>query len=265
MGPMGLCPIVASAVGTVPALTPSAQAGYLLELRADKGVITTGVKVRIWGDQSSNAYDFMQATSANQPTLISSWWNGLPGIQFQGTELFMQPSVNVVFGSPKATIYTVHMLDYSKFTGGSNMYRFGGSNTSAHNAIRVACNPTASGIVVTDNTVSPAGTSSATFVYPYSPISYPLVSANTFDMTTTSGTLGMASYFNGGTAAAPSNVTDPTMGGTNIDSTTQCYVGDNAPENTWMTVGHVIAFNALHTTTVIAGVSQYLRNLWNVG
>ena len=69
---------------------PLAAPGCVLWLRADLGITQSGGLVSAWNDESGGARNFTQATGANQPTFVTNAFNGYNGIQFDGTNSFMQ-------------------------------------------------------------------------------------------------------------------------------------------------------------------------------
>lgn len=69
-------------------------------LRADRGV-TVATGVSSWADQSGNGNHVVQATSSRQPALMSSLYNGLPGIWW---------------GTPSSTATTCKLTSVSSFT-----------------------------------------------------------------------------------------------------------------------------------------------------
>lgn len=54
------------------------------------GVTQSANAVSAWADQSGNAYNFSQSTSGNKPTLNSTGFNGHPGIDFDGSDDYME-------------------------------------------------------------------------------------------------------------------------------------------------------------------------------
>ncbi|MBU1015933.1 hypothetical protein KJ657_02480, partial [Patescibacteria group bacterium] len=63
-----------------------------LWLRADAGVTTSGSDVTDWADQSGNGNDASQATTTNQPDLLTDNLNYNPVIDFDGVDNFMSIS-----------------------------------------------------------------------------------------------------------------------------------------------------------------------------
>jgi hypothetical protein len=71
-----------------PAVTPLTIFGSSVELwlRADLGV-TIGTGVSAWADQSGKGRHCTQATGSRQPTVVSSWKNGKPALDFDPAAL----------------------------------------------------------------------------------------------------------------------------------------------------------------------------------
>ncbi len=63
--------------------------GLQLWLKADAGVTSSASAVSQWNDQSGNARNAVQATSASRPILVAGAVNGRPAVQFDGTNDFM--------------------------------------------------------------------------------------------------------------------------------------------------------------------------------
>jgi hypothetical protein len=66
--------------------------------KADAGVTASGSNVTAWADQSGNGFDLSQPGGTDQPQLVSSAVNGLPGISFEG------PTFNAILGNPTALV-----------------------------------------------------------------------------------------------------------------------------------------------------------------
>jgi hypothetical protein len=62
-------------------------------LKADKGVTANGSgNVSAWADQSGNGNNASQSSSGNQPLLVSSEINGLPALEFNGSQNMSLPN-----------------------------------------------------------------------------------------------------------------------------------------------------------------------------
>jgi len=77
-----------------------ADFGFLANGDLDTAAITAWLAganafVKVWFDQSGNAYNFSQATSANQPQLILSNINSKPGPRFNGTSQHLKTATLV--------------------------------------------------------------------------------------------------------------------------------------------------------------------------
>jgi hypothetical protein len=79
-----------------PAWTPAALgADVELWLDAGLGVTQSGGTVSAWADQSSNAYNFIQGTAANEPTFVAAaFGSGNPGLSFDGAGDLLVSSIN---------------------------------------------------------------------------------------------------------------------------------------------------------------------------
>jgi len=73
---------------------PTALAGCVLWLRADRGVTLNGSTVSAWADQSGNGNNFAQGIAANQPTFAASGINGLPSLSVLTANLCVLKCVN---------------------------------------------------------------------------------------------------------------------------------------------------------------------------
>ena len=88
---------------------PSDISGLQVWLDAELGVTKDGSnKVSAWLDQSSNAYNYTQALSAEQPTWVDASLNGKPIIRFSGVDqrLYMAVS-NLVSNAAARTVISV--------------------------------------------------------------------------------------------------------------------------------------------------------------
>ena len=60
-----------------------------LWLKVDAGITLSGSSVSMWADQSGSGADAEQSVAANQPTLVQNAINGMPAVDFDGTDDFM--------------------------------------------------------------------------------------------------------------------------------------------------------------------------------
>jgi len=77
--------------------------GLVFWLRADAGITQSGGVVSVWADQSTNANNAIQATSASRPTYIAAGLNGNPVIRFTGAPVKM--GFNVVTAQTVFVVY----------------------------------------------------------------------------------------------------------------------------------------------------------------
>jgi hypothetical protein len=97
-------------------------------------------KIPEWGDTSGNSENAVQATSADQPSIVSDSLNGISAITFNGTSTFLQPP-SLVFGGTGVTVYAVvnattptasaQILNYSGATAPDNLIGLGESTAKA--------------------------------------------------------------------------------------------------------------------------------------
>ena len=79
------------------------SSGLSLWVSADQGVTTDGSgNVSAWDDRSASNNDLLQATAGARPLFVSSGFNGLPVLRFDGTDDFLLfttrlPNVRTVF------------------------------------------------------------------------------------------------------------------------------------------------------------------------
>ena len=64
----------------------------ILWLRADLGVTNSAGQISAWADESGQANTAKQNTSSHQPLYVTNALNGLPVVQFNGTNYFSLPS-----------------------------------------------------------------------------------------------------------------------------------------------------------------------------
>lgn len=84
-------------------------------LRADAGVTASGVDVTQWNDQSGNGRNLTQGTIGNSPDRLAGALNGLPVIDFDGTDDFLR---NTSLGNPASiTVITLAKSDVNPQTG----------------------------------------------------------------------------------------------------------------------------------------------------
>jgi hypothetical protein len=103
------------------------------------GPAATG-KIAEWADTSGNSANAVQATSADQPSIVSNSINGIDAISFNGTATCLQPP-SLTFGGTGATIYAVvnattptasaQILNYSGATAPDNLIELSESTSKA--------------------------------------------------------------------------------------------------------------------------------------
>jgi hypothetical protein len=103
------------------------------------GPAATG-KISEWADTSGNSENAVQATSANQPSIVSGSINGIDGIIFNGTSTYLQPP-SLSFGGTGVTIFAVvnattptasaQILNYSGATAPDNLIGLSESSAKA--------------------------------------------------------------------------------------------------------------------------------------
>jgi hypothetical protein len=108
------------------------RASVFVWLKADYGIETSSSNVTNWFDMSTNENTATQATTANQPALVTNAINTLPAVSFNGTSHFLQlPSTATSFSNgasifivtkPTAVTANARFLDYGNT--GTNNYNF---------------------------------------------------------------------------------------------------------------------------------------------
>jgi len=108
------------------------QSGLNLWFRADAGVTQSSGNVSQWNDQSPNAFTATQSTGANQPVLVSNAVNGLPALQFSGSQTLVGTGTVSDTSTQGTTIITVA----STTTPGSQEYSVNVGNTAGPGVTR---------------------------------------------------------------------------------------------------------------------------------
>jgi hypothetical protein len=80
--------------------------GMILWLANDAGLVTTGVGVSHWEDQSGSGNDAVQATAAHQPTVVSGN-NGQKALRFDGKAEFMSLPTLPIAGLTGMAVFAV--------------------------------------------------------------------------------------------------------------------------------------------------------------
>lgn len=73
-----------SQVGWVP------STGLTQLMIAHKGITHSGNAISAWADQSGQGHDFAQSSSSNKPTHLNTGMNGHPGVDFDGSNDYME-------------------------------------------------------------------------------------------------------------------------------------------------------------------------------
>lgn len=114
-----------------------------LWLRSDFGVTHSSGNVSRWFDASANDNDAVQASSGNQPTLISNAVRGKPALNFNGSTKYMQFQNDIadfsqgfaafVVSKPTTLATNKTFFDFASASNTNNFAHFedGGSGTSA--------------------------------------------------------------------------------------------------------------------------------------
>ena len=111
-GPVAIT-VTGSGGGTVP------SNGLQIWFRADAGVTTSGSSVSQWADQSGNGRTASQGTASSRPTLVAGAVNGLPAVQFDGSNDFLTFTYPVN-GLSEMTLVLVSACTQDQTGGGSN-------------------------------------------------------------------------------------------------------------------------------------------------
>jgi len=91
-------------LATSPVVPPT---GLVTWLKADAGVTSSSGNVSAWADQSPTGNSAVQATSGNQPTLVTSAINGKPALSFNGTSSYLTVADNTSLRPTNVTILAV--------------------------------------------------------------------------------------------------------------------------------------------------------------
>lgn len=107
--------------------------GLELWLKADAGTssVVDNTAISQWDDQSGNANNAVQGTGANQPLYQAGEQNGLPGIQFDGTNDFM--SIAGITGNDASR--TVFVVAKATAVGNMRCWCLGGSGSASIRAV----------------------------------------------------------------------------------------------------------------------------------
>lgn len=91
--------------------TPASLSGLKLWLRADVGV-TGATTASAWANQASTgaAFDVTQGTPSAQPTIISSWKNGKPALDFDGVDDSMNNATAQLLAGVAGSPWTVLLV-----------------------------------------------------------------------------------------------------------------------------------------------------------
>jgi len=98
---------VATVVYTKDSAAEFPRSGLKLWLRADIGVTESVGVVSGWRDYSNNGNDALQASAANQPTVVSNQVGGQPVVRFDGTNDFLNIADAASLKPEKLTMYIV--------------------------------------------------------------------------------------------------------------------------------------------------------------
>lgn len=109
----------------------------VLYLRADTGVTESGGAVSQWDDLSGNGNNATQTTGSVQPTLQTTGINGLPSLNFDGTDRMTTPTFgNTITECTIAVVTKISSLDniaptfFAQLSGVRNKRYFAQSTTS---------------------------------------------------------------------------------------------------------------------------------------
>lgn len=104
------------------AFIPTRISGIKLWLDANQMGLSDGTSVTTWSDVSGSANDFSQSTSGNKPVFHTNIINGLPAVQFDGSDDFMSHTGTIaaqpvsVFIVTQPTANTSSQKTYACFT-----------------------------------------------------------------------------------------------------------------------------------------------------
>jgi hypothetical protein len=63
--------------------------------------------VTTWVDNSGNGHNFSQTNSLRRATVVDSQLNGLPVLDFDGSDLFEITNTNILSGDPGSSVFVV--------------------------------------------------------------------------------------------------------------------------------------------------------------
>jgi hypothetical protein len=80
-------------------------------LRSDLGIAPGVTTVPAWLDQSGHGHHCFQNTSGNRPSYVLSAMNGIPGLQFDGLDDYLEGLGTLGFGLSNWTVMVVSKMD----------------------------------------------------------------------------------------------------------------------------------------------------------
>lgn len=240
---------ILAGIVTKGAFSPNQISGLKLWLDADDASTITlnGSNVSQWNDKSTNAYNFSQATAANQPARTLSGQNGKTVLTF-ATNDFLQ-NITINWGASASTLFFVGKEDKTGGTGFMNLFTTGTGATGQW-GYGVQNDP--------NEKISIFDIGQAAFYFAQT-----MSSGNAdilcFTSAGISGTSVTANLFKNQTADANNPLT-----ATNTTSAAGALLGSSAAgvEAYFGTVCEVIMYDSVLSTTNRNQVEDYLKTKW---
>lgn len=232
--------------------TPSSIAGLKLWLDADDAATITlnGSNVSQWNDKSTNAYNFTQATAANQPARTLSGQNSKTVLTFATNDFLANTTIN--WGASASSLFIVGKEDNTAGTGYQNIFTTGTGATGQWGYGVAANAPTDSNVLG----VFDIGQNLARFA---SAMTNTNADVLCFTSVGISAGSVVANLYKNGTADANNPVTLTT---TTSAAGAQLGAAAAASEPYYGTICEVIMYDSVLSTANRNKVEDYLKSKW---
>jgi hypothetical protein len=231
---------------------PTSISGLQLWLDADDSSTITlnGSNVSQWNDKSGNAYNFTQATAANQPARTLSGQNSKTVLTFATNDFLANTALD--WGASASTLFIVGKEDNSAGTGYQNLFTTGTGATGRWGYGVAANAPTDSNVIG----IFDIGEGLARFASAMTNTNADVLCFTSAGISSGSVT---ASLFKNGTADANNPVT---RGTTTSAAGAQLGAAAAGSEAYFGTICEVILYNSQLSTTNRNKVEDYLKTKW---